>query len=45
MKYFKKEANKSMDMIVLDGIGKTGYDSFSEYKEDMEDFTFSSIFN
>lgn len=45
MKYFKKEATESMDMVVLDGIGKSDYDSFEEYQEDMQDFTFSSIFN
>lgn len=33
-----------MDYIVMDSIGKSEYDSFKEYKSDMEDFTFGSLF-
>lgn len=45
LKYYKKEATEIMDSILLDSLDKSDYDSFNEYKEDMESFNFSDIFN
>lgn len=44
-KFFKKEATEEMDMLLLDSIGKSDYEDFQEYKEEMESFNFSDIFN
>ena len=41
---YKKEMTQTMDAIVMDSIGKGEYSDFKEYKNDMEDFTFASIF-
>lgn len=35
-KAFKKETIGTMDMLVLQSLGKTEYDDFKEYKHDME---------
>lgn len=41
---YKREMTETMDVIVMDSIGKGDFDDFKEYKEEMEDFTFGSIF-
>jgi hypothetical protein len=33
-----------MDTIMLESIGKSDYDSYQEYKDDMESFNFADIF-
>lgn len=43
-KVYKKEAKREMDETVLDSIGKSEYKNFKEYKDDMESFTFDSVF-
>lgn len=43
-KIYKKEAKREMDEVILDSIGKSEYDSYREYKDDMESFTFSDVF-
>lgn len=43
-KVYKKEARREMDETVLDSIGKSEYKNFKEYKDDMESFTFDSVF-
>lgn len=41
---YKEDAIETMDDIVLDSLDKTDYEDFKEYEEDMQDFTFSNIF-
>ncbi len=43
-KVYKKEAKREMDETILDSIGKSEYKNFKEYKDDMESFTFDSVF-
>ena len=43
-KVYKKEARREMDETVLDSIGKSEYKNFKEDKDDMESFTFDSVF-
>lgn len=41
---YKKRMTETMDIILMDSIGKGDYDSFDEYKKDMENFTSKSFF-
>ena len=41
---FKKEMTDTMDMIVLDSMGKSDFKDFDEYEEEMESFTFNDVF-
>ena len=41
---FKKEMTDTMDMIVLDSMGKSDFKDFDEYQEEMESFTFNDVF-
>ena len=41
---FKKEITDTMDMIVLDSMGKSDFKDFDEYQEEMESFTFNDVF-
>ena len=41
---YKEDVIETMDDIVLDSLDKTDYEDFKEYEEDMQDFTFSNIF-
>ena len=43
-KIYKKEAKHEMNEVILDSIGKSEYNSYREYKDDMESFTFSDVF-
>lgn len=44
VRMYKEDAIETMDDIVLDSLDKTDYEDFKEYEEDMQDFTFSNIF-
>ena len=39
-----EEAIEDMDTLILDNLTDSDYENFKEYKDEMEDFTFSSIF-
>lgn len=41
---YKKQMTETMDIILMDSIGKGDYDSFEDYQEDMENFTSKKIF-
>ena len=41
---YKKEAKREMNEVLLDSISNPEYESFKEYKDDMESFTFSDVF-
>lgn len=43
-KMYKEEMSSIMDTIVMDAIGKGDFDSFEDYEDEMQDFTFKSVF-
>lgn len=43
-KMYKERMTETMDTIIMDSIGKSDFDDFQEYEEEMSDFTFKSIF-
>lgn len=43
-KQYKKKMTDVMDTIIMDSIGKEDFDDFKDYKHEMEDFTFKSVF-
>lgn len=43
-KMYKERMTETMDTIIMDSIGKSEFDDFKEYEEEMSDFTFKSIF-
>lgn len=40
----KEKVIKAMDSLVLTALGKDEFRNFKDYKEEMEDFTFDSVF-
>ena len=44
LKYYKEEAKEEFDSLLLSTVNRDDYESFKEYKEDMEDFSFASVF-
>lgn len=45
LKDIKNEAKEEFDNILLDSVDKfSEYENFDDYKKDMEDFSFESIF-
>lgn len=45
LKSYKHEAISEMDSLILDSIDKSDFYNFKEYKNEMETFTFDSVFN